>query len=155
MVPSEACLGLIAAAETFRSKPYLCPAGRATIGYGCTYYADGRAVTLKDPPISQPDAWALLGVVAGKVASQVAMASKVQLTQGQLDALVSFAFNAGVGALTASTLWRKLQAGDAAGAAAEFPKWVKATNPETRQKETLPGLVVRRAAERKLFEGIT
>lgn len=144
---SDACLRIIADHEGFRSRPYLCPAGRPTIGYGCTYYADGRKVTLKDPPISQPDAWALLGELAGKVAEQITKASKVALTQGQLDAMTSFAYNAGVGALTASTLWRKLQAGDAAGAAAEFPKWVHGGG------RVLPGLVTRRAAEQKLFTG--
>lgn len=155
VTPSDKCLQLIAAAEAFRARPYLCPAGIPTIGYGSTAYGDGRRVALQDPPISQPDAWALLGVMAGRVAAQIVMASKVALTQGQLDALTSFAYNTGVSALTSSTLWRKLQAGDTAGAAAEFPKWVKATNPVTRQKEALPGLVARRAVERQLFEGTT
>lgn len=147
MTASDACLRIIADSEGFRSRPYLCPAGIPTIGYGCTYYADGRKVTLKDQPISQPDAWELLGVVAGRFADQITKASKVALTQGQLDALTSFAYNAGVGALTASTLWRKLQAGDVAGAAAEFPKWIRGGG------KVLPGLVTRRAAERKLFTG--
>ena len=104
-------------------------------------------MTLKDPPISQPDAWALLGELAGKVAEQITKASKVALTQGQLDAMTSFAYNAGVGALTASTLWRKLQAGDVAGAAAEFPRWIHGGG------RVLPGLVTRRAEEQKLFTG--
>ena len=46
--------------EGFRSKPYLCPAGVPTIGYGSTYYADGRKVTLEDPPMDEPTARALL-----------------------------------------------------------------------------------------------
>ena len=46
--------------EGFRGKPYLCPAGVATIGYGSTYYADGRKVALTDPPMSEPDASTLL-----------------------------------------------------------------------------------------------
>ena len=145
MTISDRGLQLIADAEGFRASPYLCPAGVPTIGYGCTYYADGRRVTLKDPPISQPDAWAILAHVAGDIAAQIAKASKVVLTQGQLDALTSFAFNLGFGSLTASTLWRKLQAGDVAGAADEFPRWVHGGG------KVLPGLVTRRAAERAVF----
>jgi len=46
--------------EGFSSKPYMCPANVATIGYGSTYYADGRKVTLQDPPMSEPEAYKLL-----------------------------------------------------------------------------------------------
>ena len=46
--------------EGFRSKPYLCPAGVPTIGYGSTLYSDGRRVTLDDPPMDEPTARALL-----------------------------------------------------------------------------------------------
>ena len=46
--------------EGYRAKPYLCPANVATIGYGSTYYADGRKVTLEDPPMDEPTARALL-----------------------------------------------------------------------------------------------
>ena len=42
--------------EGYRAKPYLCPANVATIGYGSTYYADGRKVTLEDPPMDEPTA---------------------------------------------------------------------------------------------------
>lgn len=144
---STSGLQLIADAESFRAHPYLCPAGVPTIGYGCTHYADGRRVTLKDAPISQPEAWTLLSKLAERVATQITKASAVALTQGQLDALTSFAYNTGVSALTASTLWRKLQAGDTAGAAKEFGRWTHADG------KVLPGLVTRRAKERALFEG--
>jgi lysozyme len=77
----------------------------------------------------------------------VARLVHVPLTQGQFDALVSFVFNLGEGALAGSTLLRKLNAGDLAGAAAEFPKWCHAGTA------VLPGLVTRRARERALFEG--
>lgn len=71
---------------------------------------------------------------------------KVPVTQGQYDALVSFTFNVGTGALAESTLLRKLHAGDCMGAAAEFSRWVKAKG------RVLNGLVARRAWERALFE---
>jgi hypothetical protein len=70
---------------------------------------------------------------------------KVSLNQGQFDALVSFAFNLGSGALAESTLLRLLNAGDYEGAAAQFDRWVKAG------AVTLEGLVRRRNAEEALF----
>lgn len=70
----------------------------------------------------------------------------VPVTQGQYDALVSFTFNVGTGALAESTLLRKLHARDCLGAAAEFPRWVKARG------RVLNGLVARRAWERAIFE---
>jgi lysozyme len=72
----------------------------------------------------------------------------VPLNQGEFDALVSFTFNVGAGNLKSSTLLRKLNAGDFAGAAQEFPRWNKAGG------EVLPGLVKRRAAEALLFQGL-
>jgi len=66
-------------------------------------------------------------------------------TQDQFDALVSFHYN--TGAIEEATLTKKHKAGDYAGAAAEFGKWVK------NDGRTMPGLVNRRAAERKLYEG--
>lgn len=71
---------------------------------------------------------------------------KVALAQHEFDALVSFTFNLGEGNLKSSTLLRKLNAGDRAGAAAAFGSWVKAGG------KTLQGLVTRRAAERAIFE---
>ena len=153
MTVSDRGLQLIADAEGYRGKPYLCPAGVPTIGYGCTYYTDGRRVTLKDPPISKPDAWALLAHVAGTTAAEIERRSRVALSQGQLDALTSFAFNFGTPKLFASTLWRKLQEGNVIGAAAQFPLWRTGINKATGRREVMPGLVTRRAAERKVFVG--
>lgn len=70
----------------------------------------------------------------------------VPLNQNQYDALVSFAFNIGCKKFRTSTLRRKLNAGDYAGAAAEFPRW------KYQNRKVLAGLVRRRAAERELFE---
>ena len=67
------------------------------------------------------------------------------VTQNQFDALVSFTYNLGAGNLRSSTLLKKLNAGDYAGAADEFPKWNKAGGKE------LAGLTRRRNAERDLF----
>lgn len=66
-------------------------------------------------------------------------------TQGQFDALVSFAFNLGEKALADSTLLRLHNAGDHAGAKAQFGRWVNAAGKQ------MPGLVRRRAAEAALY----
>jgi lysozyme len=76
----------------------------------------------------------------------------IPTTQGQFDALFSFAYNEGIGApalrgkgLLGSTLFRKHKVGDYAGAADEFPKWNKQAGV------VLKGLTRRRAAERALY----
>jgi lysozyme len=97
--------------------------------------------------ITREQGEALLRLDAGCAAEAVGRAVSVPLRQGQVDALVSFVFNLGGAALEGSTLLRKLNAGDTAGAAAEFPRWCHASNA------VLPGLVARRARERALFEG--
>ena len=73
-------------------------------------------------------------------------AVKVPLNPNQFGALTSFTYNLGAGNLRSSTLLRKLNAGDYAGAAAEFARWNKAGG------KVLKGLTRRRAAERALFE---
>ena len=72
---------------------------------------------------------------------------KRPLTDGQKAAFLSFAFNVGNSAFCKSTLARKANAGDMAGACAELSRWTYAGGKE------LPGLVRRRAAERAVCEG--
>jgi lysozyme len=135
-------LDLIKDCEGCRLTPYRDAVGVWTDGYGNTH-----GVVPGGPPIGQEKADADLVRNLAGVEADVARLVRVGLTQGQFDALVSFTFNLGAGALGGSTLLRKLNAGDAAGAAAEFGKWVHAGS------EVLPGLVTRRAKERALFEG--
>jgi lysozyme len=68
------------------------------------------------------------------------------MTDGQKAAFLSFAFNVGNGAFCSSTLARKANAGDMPGACAELSRWTYAGGKQ------LPGLVNRRAAERRLCE---
>lgn len=138
-------LNLIKEKEGLRLKPYLCSAGVATIGYGSTMYADGRKVTLKDAAISEKQALELLANTLGKYEKAVNDYVKVQLTQNEFDALVSFTYNLGAGNLLSSTLLKKINAGDKAGAANQFDVWNKAGG------KVLEGLVKRRAAEKDLF----
>ena len=83
-----------------------------------------------------------LDAFAQKVSAAIGGAAT---TQHQFDAMVSFAYNVGIGNLASSTLLRKHKAGDHAGAAAEFAKWNKAAG------RVLPGLTRRRAAEAALY----
>lgn len=146
MKASERCLDLIRRFEGFRSKPYRCPAGVPTIGYGSTRYADGRPVKLTDAPITQEQADEIMRQTLGEYENAVNRYVTVPLSQNEFDALVDFAYNAGAKNLLNSTLLRKLNAGDRKGAAREFDRWVHANG------EVLPGLVKRRMAERNLFE---
>ena len=137
---SKAGLDLIKEFEGLYLKAYRCPAGVPTIGYGHTAgVAMGQTIT-------QQQADDYLRRDVRQFERAVERQVSVPLTQGQFDALVSFAFNLGEGALAQSTLLRLLNAGDYAGAAAQFDRWNKASG------RVLPGLVRRRAAERALFE---
>lgn len=115
-----------------------------TIGYGWTQPVKGKPVS-KGMTITQGTADSLLCSGVVHYEKGVAGLVKVAVNQNQFDALVDFAYNLGVKALEGSTLLKKLNAGDYAGAADEFPKWNKAGG------KVLNGLVKRRAAERSLF----
>ena len=57
MIVSKNGLDLIKEFESFKSKPYLCPSQKATIGFGSTYYPDGKKVTLQDKEITEEKAF--------------------------------------------------------------------------------------------------
>lgn len=145
MRASEKCLAIIKEFEGFSALPYRCPAGIWTIGYGSTRYADGRAVEKFDSSITEAEAGALVLATLGQYERAVSEAVTVPLEQHEFDALVDFTYNCGIGNFRGSTLLRKLNAGDRAGAGEEFGKWVKGGG------KVLPGLVRRRAAEAHLF----
>ncbi|NDV11691.1 lysozyme [Crenobacter caeni] len=146
MTPSKACVDLIKQFEGFEPKAYRCPAGKLTIGYG--HVVAPTEYNLRDAALTEDQATRLLEADLGRFAPQVtAMLSGLTVRQHQFDALVSFAYNCGAGALRGSTLLRKLRAGDVAGAAEEFLRWNKAGGRE------LAGLTRRRNAERALFIG--
>lgn len=146
MKASLNCIKLIKDSEGFSAVPYLCPAGIPTIGYGSTRYEDGRRVTLHDIAISEGDAIRLcMATLATEYENAVNRYVKVPLNQNQADALIDFAYNCGIQNLRTSTLLKKLNAGDYAGAADQFGKWVQSNGRK------LAGLVKRREAERLLF----
>lgn len=128
--------------EGLRLAPYFCPAGKLTVGYGHVILshevdlrggvteAEAERLLLRDL------AWALFA------ARQVGRV----LTDGQAAALASLVFNIGAQAWATSSIRGMVMAGDMAGAAGQFARWSKAGG------RVLPGLVKRRAEERRVFE---
>ena len=138
-------INLIKHFEGLSLKPYLDVVNIPTIGWGNTFYEDGTKVKLGDQ-ISKTYALKLLEVVANRdFADKIFPSIKVKVTQSQFDAMVSLAYNIGVGAFLKSTLLKKVNAGDFTGAGEEFLRWNKAGG-----KEVL-GLTRRREREKQLF----
>lgn len=133
--------------EGFRSKPYLCPAGIATIGYGSTYYADGRKVTLQDAWVSEQQAYDLLMHELNHtyLPGVLRLCPVLANDERRCNAIVDFVYNLGVGRLQTSTLRRKINAQDWDGAKEELMKWTRGGG------KVLPGLVKRRQAEVSLL----
>lgn len=115
-----------------------------TIGWGTIMYQDGSPVKRGDL-ISQKRADELLAWEVEQKAAGVDKLVMVKLTDDERGALVSFAYNVGLGKLAKSTLLRKLNQGDKPGAGREFQKWNKAGG------KVLAGLTRRRRAEARLF----
>jgi lysozyme len=127
-------------------RAYKCPAGVLTIGWGTTnegknhFDATTRWTAEECHKAFLTDMASFEGAVRKLVT--------VPLAQHQFDALTSFAYNCGAGALKSSTLLKKVNAKDFKAAAAEFKKWTKGGG------RVLPGLVRRRDCESLLFLGI-
>lgn len=144
MQTSEKGISLIKQFEGCKLTAYQDSVGVLTIGYGWTQPVDGKPIRA-GMTIKQETAERLLKTGLVSYESDVSRLVKVGLTQGQFDALVSFTYNLGSRSLSTSTLLRKLNAGDYAGAADEFLRWNKAGG------KVLNGLTRRREAERALF----
>lgn len=145
MQVSETGINLIKRHEGFRAAPYRCPAGVPTIGYGATYYAEGKRVALTDEPLSETQAASLLRLHVQSYADGIDRYVQVPLTQGQFDALVSWAYNIGLEAARTSTLMRVLNSGNYRAAADQLLRWNRGGG------RVLPGLTRRRQEERCLF----
>lgn len=138
-------IALIQQFEGFQARRYVCPAGKLSIGYGHVLLPGDHVEVLTEARATE-----LLRADL-KTIELYLTACLPAAPQCQFDALASFAYNCGLRALDRSTLLRLAKKGDARGAAEQFQLWVKATDPISGQKVTLPGLVKRRAAERDLF----
>lgn len=143
--PSDLAAALCRRFEGLYLRPYLCPAGVPTIGYGATRYVDGRPVLLTDPPITRSAAERMLALQIERTYLPAVQALCPGVDGARLAALTDFAFNLGAGALRASTLRRRVLAGDWDAVPGELRRWVRAGG------RVLPGLVRRREAEIELI----
>lgn len=153
--------------EGYRTRPYLCPAHIWTIGYGHVLYqeqirlpvarvGDYTGMIRKEFPLRPEDnrVWSRDEIeelfsqdVASFERGALRLSPNLVGRQGAFDAVVSFAFNAGLGNYQRSTIRMKNNRGDFEGAADAFMAWTKGGGKE------LPGLVRRRRDERALFLG--
>ena len=139
-------LSVIEAFEGFFPKPYYCPAGVLTQGYGHTAAAGGKKI---GGIWSRSDARRVLrDDLSRKYEPGVRALLKREPTQAQYDSMVSFAFNCGVQGFAGSSVLKFFNRGKDAQAAAAFALWVKGGG------KTLPGLVRRRGSEALMYQGI-
>jgi lysozyme len=136
---SDKGLNLIKHFESFQPKPYLCPAGKLTIGYGHVI-TNGEKFT----EIDERRATEILSFDCNVAEAAINPISE-RLNQNQFDALVCFAFNIGNRAFLTSTLRKMIVVGLVTEAADQFDKWVHANG------KVLKGLVKRRSAEKELY----
>ena len=137
---------LITKHEGLKLKPYLCPAKIPTIGYGNTYYPDGKRVTLLDKDITKQQAFDMFKEIANRFAKRVDALVTSNINQNQFNALVSFAYNVGTGNFSSSTLLKKVNVNpDDLTLKAEFLRWNKAGG------KVLNGLTNRRNEEADLY----
>lgn len=135
----EKAIDLIKKHEGFSARPYKCPAGVLTIGYG-------RTIDVRPYEITTEEAETIwLDKYVKTIADQILAIVKVELNNNQICALIDFVYNLGIGNFKSSTLLRKINQGDFSAAANEFLKWNKAGGI------VLKGLENRRIAERMLF----
>jgi lysozyme len=148
MITKEA-VDMIKHFEGLRLTPYMCSANVPTIGYGSTFYEDGRRVTLQDPPITIERAESLLQFTLNRdfVPSALRLCPTLVAHKNKLGAIVSFVYNLGAGRLQSSTLRRKINAELWEEAADQLLLWNKGGG------KVLRGLDLRRKAERALFLG--
>jgi lysozyme len=127
----------------------LCPAKVPTIGYGNTYYEDGKKVTLLDKPITKERAFEMFKEIADRFAKAVSQSVTSNLNQNQFNSLVSFAYNVGVANFKKSTLLKLVNANpNNPQIKNEFMKWTKANGV------VLGGLVKRRTDESNIYFSI-
>ena len=151
MKTSENGLKLIQEFESFVNAPYLDSARVWTIGYGSTYYPNGKPVTGRDKPITREYAETIQRhviatdfepVINGLLKREIASGF---INQNMYDAIISLAYNIGVSGFKRSSVLRLLKQGDKLNASNAFLLWNMAGG------KVLRGLIKRREKERKLF----
>jgi lysozyme len=139
-------LDIIKSFEGLKLKPYLCPANVPTLGFGSTFYENGKKVKLTDPLITEERALELLQHSLKSFEQYVDSYCRDDINQNQFDALVSFCYNLGPSNLKSSTLLKKVNANpNDPSIEQEFLKWNKAGG------RALKGLTRRRQSESDLY----
>lgn len=141
---NEIAVDFIKKWEGFKPNAYKCSAGVNTIGYGTTVYSNGKRVKPGDRTTEEEAVKELCRVVA-KDEKIVNSSVRVELSENEVAALISFCYNVGVENFKKSTLLRLLNKGDKIGASNELKKWKYANGQVSN------GLVNRREAEKELF----
>ena len=133
--------------EGLRLKPYLCPAGFPTIGYGTVYKPDGTTVTMKHPAISKEIAeeWLVHEIKNTYMPGVLKCSPHLIAHPETLAAMSDFAYNLGVARYKSSTLRKRIDVMDWDGAKEQLMKWVRGDG------KILPGLVRRRRSECEIF----
>jgi lysozyme len=133
--------------EGLRLQPYICPAGYPTIGYGTVWKPDGSKVTMEHPPISKETAeeWLVHELRHNYLAGVLKASPGLLARPRALGALTDFAYNLGVARYRASTLRKRVDAGDWEDAKEQLMLWTRGGG------KVLPGLVRRRQAEAALL----
>lgn len=138
---SAVAVAAICGFEGYREYAYKDVAGVPTIGYGTT-----KGVKIGDKTTRQ-EAKAFLVRDTSGMAKQMQTLIKVPLYQHEWDSLLSFTYNVGIGNFRSSTLLKKLNQGDYAGACAQLKRWTYAGGRKVK------GLVNRREAEYRMCMG--
>ena len=150
MQPSKNCFDLIKKYEGLELTAYVDPGSGnlpITIGYGSTMRKDGTHFKLGDKITLQEAEDLLEWEVNKKGALVLALLPKTTITQNQLDAITSFAYNVGIGNLASSTLLKKVKINpNDESIPSEFSRWNKAAG------KIMQGLVNRRIAEYTMYK---
>ena len=134
--------------EGYSSKPYLCPSGIPTIGYGNTMHLNGERVTMDDPEIDKKEAEKMLLDTVKFVEKEVKNVVDHKLKPHQMAALISFTYNVGIGAFSNSTLLSWIDSNPNYNRIPEqFRRWNRGGG------KVLKGLIRRREAEIELWNG--
>ena len=129
------------------------PTDVPTVGFGTTTRPDGSPVQMGDT-VTPPQALARALADVQRFEGALKQCVKVPLHQHEYDAYLSFAYNVGARSFCNSTMARRLNAGDYAGACAEFEKWTFFQGKDCRDPDNkCQGLAKRRADERAKCEG--
>ncbi len=131
--------------EGYRSKPYMCSGKHWTIGWGHLIFGQLRWHQLTEDGITKAQAEELLRDDLDFSVKRVNKYVKRELTQNQFDAIVSFTFNVGPGALKRSVLLKRINSGDFEGVPSQMRRWNKSGG------RVLKGLKRRRGTEIELW----